>query len=461
MVPAAPAVPADPELATLARAGTASTTAYDVTRSLADHVGARIVGSPGFDRAVRWATGTMTELHLANVHTEPVTVRRWERGAESAELIEPSPQRLEITALGNSPATPAGGVTAEVVEVDSMAALAKLPDEAVKGRIVFFDKPMESTHNGDGYGHGADVRFEGPVAAAKKGAAAVLVRSITASRERYAHTGAMRTEFKPGSEYEHVKLVAAGAIAVPDAEMLHRLLAEHSKVRVKVVLTPRFLGEGHTFNVVGEIPGASDPRSVVLLGAHLDSWDLATGAQDDGAGCGIVIAAASLLLTNKVAPARTVRVVLYAGEENGSFGAKEYARAHAAEASQIVAALEADEGADHVYELRARGDHGATWQALSLALAPLHIEAKPEPAHGGSDINDLRPLGVPLVDLQQDMARYFDIHHTKNDVVEQIDPAQIAQAATAYAIATDVLARAGATLGRSPPEPPPPPPAKR
>jgi carboxypeptidase Q len=450
--PAAPvaAAPADAELAALLHAGLASTTALDVTRSLSDHVGARIVGSAGFDRAVRWATGTMNELRLSNVHTEPVTVQRWERGAESAEMVEPSPQRLEITTLGGSPATPASGLTAEVVEVSSIEALEKLPDEAVKGRIVFFDKPMQRTRDQYGYAHGADVRFQGPAAAAKKGARGVLVRSITSSPERYAHTGAMRTKFKPGSPYEHVKLVPAGAIAVPDAEMLHRLLAEHAKVKVKMLLTPRSPGVAHTFNVVGEIPGSSDPQSVVLLGAHLDSWDLGTGAQDDGAGCGIVLAAASLLLQNHVVPARTVRVVLFAGEENGDFGAIEYARAHAAEAPHIVAAVEADEGAGRVFEVRALGEHGATFSALTDALAPLHIEAKADPSKGGSDINELRPLGVPSVDLTQDVERYFDVHHTKNDVMDQIDPEQLAQVATAYALTTDVLARAGATLGRAP-----------
>ena len=438
------------------RAGHDSPLAFDVTRSLADHVGSRIVGSPGFDRAVRWASGTMNELHLKNVHTEPVTVRRWERGAESAELLEPSPQRLEITTLGLSPATPAAGIVAELVEVDSMAALEKLPEEQVKGRIVFFNKPMQRTHDGSGYGHGADVRFIGPAAAAKKGARAVLVRSITASTERYAHTGAMRTEFPPGSPYEHVKLVPAGAIAVPDAELLHRLLAEHAKVKVKVVLTPREVGQAQAFNVVGEIPGTTDAQSVVLLGAHLDAWDLATGAQDDAAGCGIVLGAAGLLLANNVAPARTIRVVLYAGEENGSWGAKAYDKLHAAEAPRIVAAFEADEGSDHVYELHVLGEHGATFAALSTALAPLHIEATAENAHGGSDINGLRPLGVPLLDLQQDMSHYFDIHHTKNDVVDQIDREQLTQAATAYAMTADVLGRAGATLGRAPAEETPP-----
>ncbi len=451
---APPVTSSDPELAALGRVGLTTTTSYDLVRSLTDHVGARIVGSPGFDAAVRWATGAMNELHLSNVHTEPVTVRRWERGAESAELVEPSPQRLEVTTLGNSPATPAAGVVAEVVEVDSLAALAKLPDEAIKGRIVFFNKPMERTRDQYGYGHGADVRFEGPAAAARRGARAVVVRSITSSTERYPHTGAMRTEFGPGSPYEHVKLVPAGAIAVPDAEMLHRLLAEHSKVRLKLVLTPRFAGEGHTFNVVGEIPGSSEPQSVVLLGAHLDSWDLATGAVDDGAGCGIVLGAASLLLANKVAPARTVRVVLYAGEENGSFGSKAYDKAHSAEAPHIVAAIEADEGADRAYQLNALGEHGATFAALAEAVAPLHIEAKPEPAQGGSDINGLRPFGVPLVDLRQDVTHYFDIHHSRNDVLEQVDREQLAQVTTAYALVADVLARTGATLGRAPAEEP-------
>ncbi len=416
-------------------------------RSLTDEVGPRPAGSPADARAAAWALATMRSLGLENVRLEAVKVARWERGVEHAELAGPSPRRLAVTALGNSVGTPPEGVEAEVVEVPSLDALDALGRGAVEGKIVFVNAPTRRARDGAGYGETSAVRRDAAARAGALGAKAVVIRSVGTDSNRLPHTGAMR--YGDGAAR-----VPAAALAAPDADLLHRAASGGAPARLRLVLGCKALPEGASANVVGEVVGGERPAEVVLLGAHLDSWDLGSGALDDGAGCALALDAAREFARAGARPKRTLRVVLFANEENGLEGARAYAEAHKAELDDHVAALEADAGAGRVYAVRVRAGEGAEAlrSALAAALGPLGVVAAPEPARGGSDLRPLRQAGVPLVDLAQDMHDYFDHHHTANDTLDKIDPAALAQAAGAWAAAARVLTDAPLRPGRSAPE---------
>jgi hypothetical protein len=442
---ASPASDAPPGVRDLQRAILASHGAADAVASITMDVGPRLVGSPGDKLALAWAEAAMKARGLSNVHREKVMARRWERGAESASIVAPVAQKLAITTLGWSGATPAGGIEGDVVRFDSLDALRKADTASIARRIVFLDVPMRRSADGDGYGDAVPARMSGPLEAAKRGAAAIVIRSIGTDHGRAPHTGATRFE-------DAKTAIPAGALSVADAELLARVLATHGKARLALTLTPRWLPDVETANVVGEAPGRDKPDEVVVLGAHLDSWDLAQGAIDDGAGCGIVLEAARAIAAAPVRPRRTVRVVLFAGEESSGAGSREYAKAHAAEAAKIVAAMEADLGTGRVTTLRFLGDKAMRdrVRAVAAAVAPLGIRSDDEPAGGGADLRALRALGVPLFDLDQDATRYFDIHHTANDTYEQIDADALAQASAAFASTAWVIADGDDGFGRVP-----------
>lgn len=418
--------------------------ARDIACSLADEVGPRLAGSEGDARAVQWALEKMKALGLENVRHEAVTVPHWERGEASAELISPVSRRLAVAALGGSVATPEAGLEAEVIGVESIEVLRGLPDDAVKGRIVFFDKVMERHPTGRGYGKTVDVRTKGASEAAKKGAVASLIRSVGTSDSRFPHTGAMRYA-------EGVAKIPAAALSIPDAELLRRALQRGSgPVRLKLRLTPKLLAEAESANVIGEVVGASKPEEIVLLGAHLDSWDLGDGAIDDAAGIGVILDVARKLVRER--PARTVRVVLFANEENGLRGARAYAKTHEAELARHVAALEADSGAGLVTGVGFKGGPEAA-AAMALLIPQLEAMGLPAPVAGdagGADTSEL--TGVPQVELDQDRARYFDLHHTADDTCDKIQTAEIAQVARAALLVTKHLADQPGTLGRVPAE---------
>jgi carboxypeptidase Q len=417
--------------------------AYAIVRSLSDEVGPRPAGSPGDRAAVAWATRTMQGLGLSNVHTEAVQVTHWERGDERAEIVSPVVQRLAIAALGGSVGTPARGVEAEVLEAASVEELQKQSPDAVRGKIVFLDPIMRRTRDGAGYGEAVRSRAVGAREAAKLGAVALLVRSCGTDHDRLPHTGA-----KTKDEHE----IPAAALSVPDAELLHRVLSEKRSARVRLTLGARTLPDAGSANVVGEVTGRERPGEIVLVGAHLDSWDLGTGALDDGAGVAIALETARLLQARTPKARRTVRVVLFANEEHGVDGGKEYARAHAAEAAAHVVALEADFGADAVYAVRWLGEPSARERFVGLArlLAPLGVERDDADGHSGTDVSPLQELGVPILDLRQDGTRYFDFHHTANDTVDKIDPGVLAQAAAAFATAAWAAAEMDGDFGRVP-----------
>lgn len=411
-------------------------------RSLTDEVGARLAGSPGDAKAVAWGLAKMRALGLANVRAEKVLVPHWVPGEASATVVAPE-HALSLAALGGSVGTPTGGVEAEVVAVPSLEALAALPDAAVAGKIVLFDKPMERSKDGGGYEKAVDVRGRGAVAAAKKGAVAALVRSITPSSARLPHTGGMRYA-------DDAPRIPAAALAVPDAMLLRRLV-DKGPTRVRLVLGCHTEADAESANVIGEVEGRSAKDEIVLLGAHLDSWDLGTGALDDGAGVGVVLEVGRLMAA-RPHPRRTVRVVLFANEENGLRGGFGYQKAHEGELGKHVAALELDLGTDKAFRFDVLAGPGSAPKlaAISAPLGALAIEGPVVGQHFGSDIWPLRRAGVPQLAFVQDATRYFDVHHSADDTFDKIDPAGLDQLVAASAVVAWGLAEMDGDLGRVP-----------
>ena len=414
---------------------------------LTDRVGPRLTGSPGAAEAVRWAVEQFKAAGVP-VRTEPVTVSTWVRGEERGEVLAGPGHRswpLALTALGGSPPTPAGGVEGEVVEVESLEALATAP---VAGKIVYFHHEMSVASD---YEKAGELRNRGPARAAARGAIATLVRSLATASLRSPHTGAV--VFR-----DPKTRIPAVAIATEDAAVIHRWVAG-GPVRVRLVLGCRYEPDAESANVVAEIKGRERPSEIVLLGAHLDSWDLAVGAQDDGAGVAIVLDAARLIARLKPAPRRTVRFVLFMNEENGGAGSKAYAAAHGKE--NHVAALEADAGSGRAQSVEVHAGDGGI-QLLEPLVKPLGVldvaaRVKTGPRHG-ADLGALaRTRGLATVGIHQDSSHYFDIHHSAADTLDKVDPAALRQVVAAHAWLTWALADAPGALTAPPIEPTPAP----
>ncbi|MEO8433150.1 MAG: M28 family peptidase [Acidobacteriota bacterium] len=422
------------------------TRASDWARSLTDRVGARPAGSEADRAAVAWALATMKSLGFANVHAEKVVVNAWKRGVETGEIVSPTRQRLALTALGGSVATPEGGLEADVVEVLSIEEL-ESKGASVRGKIVFFDKRMERTADGTGYSRAVDVRSDGPSAAAKLGALGVLIRSVGTDHNRTPHTGGLKYA-------EDAPRIPAAALSVPDAELLERLLHDGGAIRVRFTLTCGALPDAESANVVGEIPGRGKAREIVLLGAHLDSWELGTGAIDDAAGCGIVLEAARLAGGLGKRPARTIRVVLFANEEHGLSGGKAYREAHRDELALHAAAIEADSGSGRPLGLDwlAGTSAEAALREIAAILDPLGAGTLIPNGSGGADISPLRIDGVPQFSILQDSSRYFDWHHTSNDTFDKIEPENMDRNAAAVAAFAWVAANLDSPFEKIPAE---------
>jgi hypothetical protein len=415
------------------------TLAWQLVESLVTEVGARPAGSAADARAVAWAQARMRTIGLVDVRAEPIPIRIWQRGPGEATLIAPHPHRLVMVALGNSAATPPEGIDAEVVFYPDYAALAADTSDRARGRIVFIDQRTERTIDGRGYAAAVRARFGGPLEASKRGALATVIRSIGTDRDRIAHTGAMG--FDP-----QVRSIPGVAVSVPDADLIARLHARGERLRMKLRVEARQGVEATTHNVIGEIRGSELPDEVVLISAHLDSWDLGQGALDDGAGVAIVLAAAKQLVDAPRRPRRSVRVVLFGNEENGFDGARHYADRHAGNRHQLVA--ESDFGAGRVWRLRSRVRDEAlpAIAAIAAVLQPLSIVAGDNEASPGPDAALLmRRHRWPAIELSQDGSAYFDVHHTENDTLDKIDPATLPQnvavwAATAWLAAQSAIA---------------------
>ena len=419
-----------------------SEVAWDFVESLTVEVGSRPAGSEGDKRAVVWAQNRLRALGFQNVRAEPVEVPHWVRGHAEGEIVHPFPHAMVVAALGGSIGTPEGGIEAEVWEVPSLEDLEKAEPAAVEGKIIFINRRMRRTQSGAGYGEAVVGRGRGAAVAAGLGAVAVVIRSIGTDNDRIAHTGGMRYA-------EGVRRIPAAALSNPDADLLAAAL-QRGPVRFRLELGCRDLPPEMSANVIGEIVGSEKPEEIVLLAAHLDSWDLGLGAVDDGSGCAIV-ADAARLVGQLGTPRRTLRVLLAANEEFGLSGARAYAEKYAATLDQHVVAMEADFGAGRVWAYRSKVGPSGEPLARDLAkvLAPLDIEYQDQPARGGADLIPLGPARVPLFDLAQDGTLYFDIHHTINDTLDKVDPEALRQNVAAYATAALVASEWSGDLGRA------------
>jgi hypothetical protein len=367
-------------------------------------------------------------LGLQNVRAEPLSLKVWQRGSASARLVAPVVAPLVMAALGNSVAAPAGGIEAEIAWYPDFATLkADTPDperSRARGRIVFIDQKMDRSRDGSGYGMAVPARSQGAVEAARRGALAVAVRSIGTDRDRIAHTGGMRYELG-------LPRIPAFAVSVPDADRIAALQAGGTPLRLHFTLDAKSDVEAITHNVIAEVPGTDLADEIVLLGAHLDSWDLGVGAIDDGAGVAIVSAAAAVLQRAGKRARRTVRVVLFGNEENGLDGARAYGDRYKGQVHQMVS--ESDFGAGRVWQLSSRVQPAALAQmgALAQVLAPLGVAWPEEGRNEGSPGPDgallMRRHKWPAVELSQDGTNYFDVHHTVNDTLGRIVPAEMAQ----------------------------------
>ncbi|MFV3129331.1 M20/M25/M40 family metallo-hydrolase [Niveispirillum sp. KHB5.9] len=402
--------------------------AFGFVESLTVRVGPRLAGSPAAKLSHQWAEARFKELGLTNIKVEPFTVDGWERGLEMASITKPVAHHLHVNALGHSVTTPPEGIEAPIVRFDTLEDLEAAPEGSLKGKIAFVDKKMSRLQDGGGYGEAVGVRGKGPEAAARKGAVALLIRSIGTDSHRFPHTGITRYA-------EGVTAIPAGALSNPDADQLNRVLALGQPVSIKLVLSSQAMGTLNDANVLAEIKGRELPDEIVVIGAHLDSWDLGTGALDDGAGVGIVLATAKILKSLPQAPRRTVRFVLFGAEEVGLVGAEAYAKQHAAELPKHQVGTEADFGAGPVITFNAnvRPEAKPVITAIGKILAPLGIVPGRGPSSGGPDIGPMTAEGVASAGLGLDGTDYFDYHHTADDTLDKVDPKKLDQAVAAYA----------------------------
>jgi carboxypeptidase Q len=421
--------------------------AYDVVESLTMEVGPRLAGSAADRAAVDWAVAKLTQLGFSNVHTEPVEIPHWERGDLDVRMTAPFSQPMVAISLGGSPGTPDAGIEAPVVRVESLAELSALTKSDLAGRIAYVDHVMERDKAGKGYTVSQTIRGCAHEAAAERGALATLIRSAGTSRHRFAHTGSM---LRSGVDAK----IPGIALSNADADLLTHAIHTGKPVTIRLYSTARDLSPTLTANVIGDVPGSGKlADEIVVLGAHLDSWDPGQGAIDDATGVGIVTAAARLIMDSGKHSRRTVRVVLFGAEEIGVYGGKRYAQVHADSIGRHVAGLEADFGPGRVWRFSSRVGEDAlgTVNELFALLEPLGIERGDNEGDGGADIGALRDSGVPVFDLSQDGTKYFDYHHTADDTLDKVDRDDLNQNVAAYVTAAYVAASINDDFGRLPP----------
>jgi len=414
----------------------ASSQAYETLSHLTDDIGQRLSGSANAAAAVRFTTERFRAWGI-DVRNERVAVPHWVRGREEARLVSQHDQKIVLTALGGSVATPPNGITADVVVVTSFDELKQLGAK-VRGKIVFFDVPMDmelvrAGRSFDAYSKAVVYRSSGASRAAEYGAVAVVIRSVGSASLRTPHTGALRYDAK-------LPKIPAAAMAAEDASLVHRLLARKERVRMHLVLTPRTLPDVMSANVVAEIRGREHPEEIVVVGAHLDSWDLGTGAIDDGSGVAMVMETMRLIKQMNVRPRRTIRAVLFMNEENGLNGARQYWASHKHE--KHVAAIETDSGAAAPtgFTTTLKGDALAALQTRTAPLATVTANRFEITAETGADTSFIVESGVPGFGLVPDPLHYFDYHHTPADTLDKIDPKELAQDSAAVAALAWIVA---------------------
>lgn len=405
--------------------------AMAIVTSLTTEVGPRLAGSEAEARARVWALNTLTEKGFTNVRNESFEMDAWKRHEEGAEILSPYPQPLAVTALGGSVPTDKNGLSAELVLFETLEDLRRAPEGSLTGRIAYVGHAMQRTQDGSSYGYFNTARTDGPSIAAGKGAAGYLIRSVGTDSHRFPHTGSLRYRADRPR-------IPALALSNPDADQIERIAADGTTLSVRIKVDSSEVPAAQSGNVIAEVVGREAPEEIVLVGAHLDSWDLGTGAIDDGAGVGITMAALELIKDAGLAPRRTIRLVLWGAEEVGLLGANAYRDRHKAELPQHVIGSESDFGGGRVWKVTADSQTEAgdeLFAELARLMAPIGIApGSDDQPGGGPDLYPLIAAGVPTLRLHQDGRDYFDLHHTADDTVDKLDAASLDQNVAAFAV---------------------------
>lgn len=414
--------------------------AWDLLAGLTSEVGPRLAGSEGEARARVWAETRLKALGFSKVAVEPFPIRGYVRGKDEASLIAPIPFRLAVTALGYSGTTPDKGIEGEVVYFSTLDALKDAPAGSLTGKIAFIDHAMKRAQDGSGYGPYGQVRRAGPGIASSKGAAGVVIRSIGTDSHRNPHTGG--TNFPQG-----IKPIPAGAVSNPDADLIAHIARSGKPIRLNLTLTGKTTEGMTSGNVIADLPGRDPSLPPILLGCHLDSWDLGTGAIDDAAGCAIITAAA-LKAQEGGKPLRTIRVLWAGSEEIGGFGGKAYAERHA---EPHALAMESDFGAGKVWRVQFNMGDKALSDRIATALSPMGVVRGSGKADGGTDVEPvIEKQKLAVVDLNQDGTYYFDLHHTPDDTLDKVDPADLAQNVMAWTEVLKIVANEAGPIAAAP-----------
>ena len=425
------------------QAALADHAAWERLAELTDTFGHRLSGSDSLEAAIRWILREMERDGLERVHAEPVKVPRWVRGEERLDVVMPYPRRVPMLGLGGSIATPAEGLEAELMVVDSFAELERRRDEA-KGRIVLFNAPFSD------YVSTVVYRNDGPARAARAGAVAALVRSVGPEGLRTPHTGATRTT-------AGLPRIPAAAVTVEDARRFRRMTERGQRITVRLSMEGKTLPDSDSANVVAELRGRERPGEIVLVGAHLDSWDVGDGVSDNAGGCVAVWEIARLLARLQLRPRRTVRVVLFTNEENGLRGAHNYRDVHRAELPDHVLLIESDLGVGAPSGFGVNGGDAVQRQVMAIAalLAPIGATGV-QPSGGGADIRPSAEVaGTPMLSPDVDSTRYFVVHHTDADTIDRVSPGDMAKHVAALAVMAYVVADMPHRLGEEPQGSPP------
>ena len=415
----------------------AGSNAMAIVTSLTTEVGPRLAGSEAEARARAWAVDMLAEKGFANVRIELFEMDAWERHEEGAEILAPYPQPLAVTALGGSISTEKEGLSAQVALFETLEDLKRAPEGSLSGRIAYVGHAMQRTQDGSSYGYFNEARTAGPSIAASKGAVGYLIRSVGTDSRRFPHTGSLRYQ-------EGMPRIPALALSNPDADQLERIAKDDKAISVRIRVDSADVPAAQSGNVIAEVVGREAPEEVVVIGAHLDSWDLGTGAVDDGAGVGITMAALELIKDAGLAPRRTIRLVLWGAEEVGLLGASAYRDQHQEELEQHVIGSESDFGGGRVWKVTAdsqteEGD--ALFAEIARLLAPIGVApGSDDQPGGGPDLYPLIAAGVPTLRLHQDGRDYFDLHHTADDTVDKLDAASLDQNVAAFAVFTFLVA---------------------
>lgn len=440
------------ELEQIQRVALANDYAYRQLAHLTNNIGPRLSGSPQAQAAVEYVAAEMRKLGL-DVQLEKLSVPHWVRGEETAALVAypgqapGTQQKVVLTALGGSVATPPDGLTAALVVVNNFDELEALGRARVAGKIVLFNHSYDHQmalqgYGGEAYGQAVGYRGAGPSAAARLGAVAALVRSVGGASYRLPHTGATRYA-------TDAPRIPAAALTAEDAELIADL-ARQGEVRLHLTLTPQQLPDAVSYNVIADLKGSEHPEELVIVSGHLDSWDLGTGAIDDGAGVSIAMETLQLLKVLHFRPKRTIRFIAWMNEENGTVGGRTYAQEHQAEAAHHVAAIESDRGAGHPlgFELKGRSEIVGLLRQVSNVLESQGAGLMRRTDETETDITPLAEAGVPAFGLWQDTRTYFDYHHTPADTFDKVAPHELAENAAALAVLAYALANLPQPLPR-------------